>query len=65
MRTNKPHQFLYYICIILVFSAALVYPQGQSIELTPLFSEHTRGNASVINFKPIKRPTICLVLSGG
>ncbi|MFA6457423.1 MAG: patatin-like phospholipase family protein, partial [Bacteroidota bacterium] len=41
------------------------YPQGQSIELTPLFSEHTRGNASVINFKPIKRPTICLVLSGG
>ncbi|MFA6467954.1 MAG: patatin-like phospholipase family protein [Bacteroidota bacterium] len=61
----NPRHFLFLYCIVFLFSAAFVFPQGQVIELNPLFSDRPDEQESVINFKPIKRPTICLVLSGG
>ncbi len=58
------HTFLYVFSGLFLFISVL-YSQEQKILVTPLFSDKTSGRTSSIKFNEIKRPTICLVLSGG
>jgi NTE family protein len=49
----------------LVLLSASLPAQQQTITVTPLFSEAKKDTGAFISFKTGKRPTVCLVLSGG
>lgn len=56
------------LCNVLFFIPllpTLIFPQQQKIILKPVFSNQAEETSSLLNIKQAKRPTICLVLSGG
>ena len=60
--------FLHIVSKIAVVSLTIIFllfPQGKKLIITPVFSDKPADSTMVIKFQKIKRPTVCLVLSGG
>ncbi len=65
MKTIAIQQSIKKIFVILVLWSSFFYSQEKKLIVTPLFSERTTGRTISVPFHSIKRPTVCLVLSGG
>jgi len=51
--------------LFLFLCNSFFYSQEKKITVTPLFSGQTTGRTVSLQFQTVKRPTVCLVLSGG
>ncbi|MDP1677987.1 MAG: patatin-like phospholipase family protein [Bacteroidota bacterium] len=53
------------ILLFLFLCNSFLYAQEKKIIVTPLFSDLSSETSTSVTFRSIKRPTVCLVLSGG
>ncbi len=65
MRYTFPVKILLSIVSALFIASSSIFSQQQHIVLTPLLIPQSVDSSSNIRFKKARRPTICLVLSGG
>jgi NTE family protein len=65
MNTKYSRSILLLPQILLLILTVILPAQQQTITITPIYAEHRNDQSPSLAFKTGKRPTICLVLSGG
>ncbi|MFA5833543.1 MAG: patatin-like phospholipase family protein [Bacteroidota bacterium] len=53
------------LSLFTLFVVMFAFPQEKKLIITPVFSDKPADSSFTIKYKKIKRPTVCLVLSGG